>query len=97
MKPKMTEIDIESWGRKQLFEAYLPADLPYIIVTANVDATRVLEFAHDNKVSFNLAMSFLANKTADSIENYRYRFKDGKAYVLEYNRPLVKQACGNIA
>ena len=82
-------IDLETWERKQLFQNYLGADLPYIIITANVDVTRPLAFAHENGISFNLVMVYLCNKTADSIINYRYRFIDGKPFVIDHTRPTV--------
>ncbi|MBR5931685.1 MAG: hypothetical protein IKZ95_06645 [Lachnospiraceae bacterium] len=82
-------IDLETWERKQLFQNYLGTDLPYIIITANVDVTRPLAFAHENGISFNLVMVYLCNKTADSILNYRYRFIDGKPFVINHTRPTV--------
>ena len=82
-------IDLETWERKQLFQNYLGTDLPYIIITANVDVTRPLAFAHENGISFNLVMVYLCNKTADSIINYRYRFLDGKPFVIDHTRPTV--------
>ena len=82
-------IDLNTWDRKQLFQNYLGTDLPYIIITANVDVTRPLAFAHENGVSFNLVMVYLCNKTADSILNYRYRFIDGKPFVIDHTRPTV--------
>ena len=82
-------IDLNTWERKQLFMNYLGTDLPYIIITANVDVTRPLAFAHENGISFNLVMVYLCNKTADSIINYRYRFLDGKPFVIDHTRPTV--------
>ena len=82
-------IDLNTWDRKQLFQNYLGTDLPYIIITANVDVTRPLAFAHEHGISFNLVMVYLCNKTADSILNYRYRFIDGKPFVIDHTRPTV--------
>ena len=65
-------IDLENWDRKRLFYNYLGTDFPYIILTANVDVTKPLAFAHAHGVSFNLVMVYLCNKVVDSIENYRY-------------------------
>lgn len=82
-------IDLETWDRKRLFYNYLGTDFPYIILTANVDVTKPLAFAHAHKVSFNLVMVYLCNKVVDSIENYRYRFIDGKPFVIHHTRPTV--------
>lgn len=82
-------IDLKTWDRKRLFYNYLGTDFPYIILTTNVDVTNPLAFAHANGVSFNLVMVYLCNKTADSIINYRYRFIDGKPFLIDHTRPTV--------
>ena len=82
-------IDVESWNRKRLFYNYLGTDFPYIIITANVDVTKPLQFAREHKVSFNLAMVYLSTKTLDRIENFRYRFIDGKPFIINHTRALV--------
>ena len=82
-------IDLETWERKRLFYNYLGTDFPYIILTTNVDVTNPLAFAHANGVSFNLVMVYLCNQTADSIVNYRYRFIDGKPFLIDHTRPTV--------
>ena len=82
-------IDLENWGRKKLFMNYLGADFPYIVVTANVDVTKPLAFAKKHGISFNLVMIYLCTRTADSIENYRYRFVDRKPFIIGHTRPFV--------
>lgn len=82
-------IDLETWDRKRLFENYLGTDFPYIIVTANMDVTKALAFAHKHGVSFNLVMVYLVNRTVDSIINYRYRFIDGKPFLIDHTRPTI--------
>lgn len=82
-------IDMETWERKTLFDFYEDYDLPYIIMTANVDVTKALAFAKANDVSFNLVMVYLCNQTADSILNFRYRFSGRKVFLIEHNRPEV--------
>lgn len=86
---KFTDLDMNTWNHAHAFYNYYGTDMPYIIITGDVDATRVLEFAHDNKVSFNLCMVYLTNKIADAIPNYRYRFKEKQVFEIEYNRPVV--------
>lgn len=82
-------IDQEHWDRKPLMDYYEDFDLPYIIMSAEVDVTKALKFAHEHDISFNLVMVYLANKTADSIINFRYRFKGKEAFLIEYNRPEI--------
>lgn len=80
---------MEKWDRKRIFYNYLGTDFPYIAITSNVDVTKPLRFAHENGISFNLVMVYLCNRAADSIVNYRYRFQDGKPFLIDHNRPLV--------
>ncbi|MBR3242363.1 MAG: hypothetical protein IKF90_06645 [Parasporobacterium sp.] len=82
-------INPKSWNREKLFTNYLGSDFPYIVVTANVDVTKPLAFAKKHGISFNLVMIYLCTKTADSIENYRYRFIDGKPFLIDHSRPFV--------
>ena len=82
-------IDVDNWNRKRLFYNYLGTDFPYIIMTANVDVTKPLAFAHEHGISFNLVMVYLCVKTLDAIPNYRYRFIDGKPFIINHTRPIV--------
>ena len=82
-------IDPETWERKDLFAAYLGTDLPYIIITANVDVTKPLRYAKKKGLSFNLVMVYLCVKAMDQIPNYRYRFIDGKPFVIDHTRPVI--------
>ena len=82
-------IDLETWDRKRLFYNYLGTDFPYIIITANVDVTKPLRFAREHGVSFNLVMVYLCVKTLDQIPNYRYRFIDGKPFIIDHTRSLI--------
>ena len=82
-------INLESWSRKRLFYNYLGTDLPYIIITANVDVTKPLAFARKHHISFNLVMVYLCLKVIDAIPNYRYRFIDGKPFVIDHTRAFI--------
>ncbi len=82
-------IDLKNWNRAKLFNYYLGTDFPYIVITANIDVTKPLAFARKHGISFNLVMVYLCNKMADSIPNYRYRFVDGKPFIIDHTRPLV--------
>ena len=82
-------IDLDTWDRKNLFAGYLGTDFPYIVITADVDVTKPLRFARKKGISFNLVMVYLCVKTLDQIPNYRYRFIDGKPFVIDHTRPII--------
>ena len=83
------KIDFETWDRKDLFIFYENYDMPYIIMTANVDVTKAYEFAKSKEISFNLVMVYICNKICDSIKNFRYRFKGKEIFLIEYNQPEI--------
>ncbi|MCF0142509.1 MAG: hypothetical protein HUJ75_03950 [Parasporobacterium sp.] len=86
----MMIIKKEDWDRKYVIPYYEDTDFPYIPITANVDVTKPLQFARDNKISFNLTMVYLANSVADSIINYRYRLlENGDILVIDHNIPTI--------
>ena len=86
---KIRWIDTSVWERTFIFDNYLGTDLPYIIMTADTDVTRPLGFARENDVSFNLVMVYLCNSVMDSIKNYRYRFIDGRPFIIDHIRPFI--------
>ena len=79
----------DTWDRKVKLDYYKDFDMPYIIMTAEVDVTNVVHFAHKNEVSFNLCMVYLCNEVADSILHFRYRMIDGKPCLVAYNQPEI--------
>jgi chloramphenicol O-acetyltransferase type A len=74
----MRYIDMSSWDRRSHFERYVGADFPYFIITGNVDVTNLLSFSRSHSISSYLAVVFAAHRTAESIENFRYRIVDGR-------------------
>ena len=85
----MTEINMETWERRELFKSYLGQDLPYIIVTAEVDVTGLYRMAREGGYSFYFALVYVASKAADSIKNFHYRIVDGKPYYVDTVTPTA--------
>lgn len=82
-------IDMETWKRKPAFTNFYGTDLPYLIVGAELDVTNLYNFTKQNKLSFYFALTYLANTTADSIVNFRYRFEENKAFEIGHNTAFV--------
>ncbi|OFV80602.1 MAG: hypothetical protein A2W26_06605 [Acidobacteria bacterium RBG_16_64_8] len=83
----MRYIDIDTWDRKEYFEVYSGTDFPYINIGANIDVTNLLTFANDKVISFYLTMVFVAHRTAEAIEHFRYRIKEGRPIINEHMCP----------
>ncbi len=86
-KRRMQYIDTDTWDRREYFEGYLGADFPYISIGAHIDVTNLTAFASRKRISSYISMVFCAHHTAQSIENFRYRIREGKPVINERMRP----------
>ena len=85
----METIDLETWDRKALFNNYFGTDFPYIILGANIDVTNLYNYTKQNGISFYFGMVYAANEIANRIKNFRYRFTDGKPYLIDSNQAIL--------
>ncbi|SCJ87745.1 Chloramphenicol acetyltransferase 2 [uncultured Eubacterium sp.] len=85
----LREIDFATWSRAHLFKQYQGADLPYIIISAPIDVTKLLKWSREKDVSFYFALVHTATQIADKIENFHYRFDGDKILRIDHNIPLL--------
>jgi len=83
MGNKYKVVEMEKWKRKEYFEIYKKASLPQYCVSFDIDVTHFREAVSENGWSFSLAFIYAVAKCANQIEEFRYRFKDGKAVLYE--------------
>jgi len=76
-------IDIEQWNRKEHFLFFSQFEEPFFGVTVNIDCTQAYKIAKQQGNSFFLYYLFRALKTANEIENFRYRIIDKQVYLFE--------------
>src|SRR5688572_27503941 len=83
--PRVTRyLDLETWPRRDLFEFYRHFDKPYFNVCTRLDVTNLLSALSARKdISVSLAYHYFALRTANEIEPFRYRLRDGKVVVHE--------------
>jgi chloramphenicol O-acetyltransferase type A len=75
-------LDLETWPRRDLFEFYRHFDKPYFNVCTRLDVTNLLSALSARKdISVSLAYHYFALRTANEIEPFRYRLRDGKVVV----------------
>ena len=84
----MQYIDLETWPRKSLVEKYSTYVFPYINIGAQIDVTKLYEYAKRNHISFYCAMIYGATKIALEIENFKYRLVDGKPVICDSLTPV---------
>ncbi|MDR1759909.1 MAG: chloramphenicol acetyltransferase [Fibrobacter sp.] len=76
-------IEMQSWKRAthcQIFRNYIE---PSYCVTIELDITRFLEKVRTNGYSFTLALIHTAAKSANEIEEFRYRFLDDQVVLFD--------------
>lgn len=77
-------LDLDTWPRRDLFEFYRHFDKPYFNVCTRLDVTNLLSALSTRKeISVSLAYHYFALRTANEIEPFRYRLRDGKIVVLD--------------
>ena len=81
----MQTIDLTTWERTPYFKNYQNVDLPYIIVTADLDITELYAHVKEEKLSLYFSLIYAATKRADEILNFRYRFRKDEVFCLDRN------------
>lgn len=85
----MKEIQISSWSRKEVFELFKASPNPHFSVTADINVTRLIEEIKPTGISiFNVVLYALA-KAANSIPQFRTRFKGDKVFEYAVSHPSV--------
>lgn len=79
----MREIDLSSWNRREHFNMFSAQSFPFFGVTFPLDVTHLYDYAKENKISFYYALCYLTTKAMESIENFRYRVKDGRVFLYD--------------
>lgn len=78
-----TELDINSWNRKNHFSFFSQFEEPFFGVTVRIDCTRAYEKAKATGQSFFLYYLYRILKAANAIEPFRYRIHDKKIFVYD--------------
>lgn len=76
-------LDTETWSRRHLFRLFREYDDPYINLCADVDATPLLTFTRERRLSFFVAYHYLSTRAANEVEPFRYRLRGERVLVHE--------------
>lgn len=79
-----TEVDMQRWERAQHCAVFRDSAQPQYGISFELDITRFLAAIRRKKLSFTLSFLYAAAACANGIEEFRYRFVDGK--VVLYDR-----------
>ena len=74
----MNWIEMETWPRKRHFDMFQQVDMPHFSITGELDITHALAFCKKHAISSSSLMLYLISRTANEIENLRYRIRGDK-------------------
>lgn len=83
MANNYTVIDENNWKRAIHCKVFRNSIEPSFCVTFELDITNFLNRIRTEKYSFSMAMIYAVSKCANEIEEFRYRFVDGKIVLFE--------------
>lgn len=76
-------IDEKNWKRAMHCMIFRNSIEPAFCVTFELDITHFLQRIREQKYSFTIAMVYAACRCANEIEEFRYRFLDGKVVLFD--------------
>lgn len=76
-------INIENWKRKMHCEIFKNSALPQYCVTVELDISNFYKKVKSKNWSFTFAFIYAVTKCANEIEEFRYRFLNGKVALYE--------------
>lgn len=71
-------IDLENWPRRRHFEMFQGVDMPHFNVVGELDVSHALAFCKTHSMSSFALILYLISRTANEMDNMRYRIRDGK-------------------
>lgn len=83
MSNHYTEIDEKTWKRAMHCMVFKNSVEPAFCVTFELDITNFLPKVKGKNYSFTMAMIYAVSKCANEIEEFRYRFLDGKVVLFD--------------
>lgn len=69
----MRTIDLTHWNRRQHFELFRQADLPFYNINTQVDISGLKQVAQDRQITISCLLTYLTMQALNGIENFRYR------------------------
>lgn len=74
--------EINNFDREKIFNHYHQCDNPFLNITTKIDVTNIVNYCKIHK-NFCATTGYLICKTANKIDNFKYRFQDNKFYYCD--------------
>lgn len=76
-------IEVDSWGRKELFQHYKDYDNPFFNLCVRVDIARFYRMIKQRKFPFSLSLLYLCLRVANNQKCFRYRIRNDEVVLLD--------------
>ena len=83
----MIEIDLSTWKRRGHFAFFHRMDYPQFNVCFDIDITEFAKKIKNSKLPFYFSLIYLSTLSANKIEEFRYRIRDGKVFLHDSLTP----------
>lgn len=83
MSGNYREIDEKDWKRTLHCQIFRNSIQPAFCITFELDITNFLRKVKEKKFSFTMSLIYAVSKCANDIEEFRYRFVDGKVVIFD--------------
>ena len=84
--------NIENWNRKTTYHYFKDFMNPFAHLGADVDITELYRYVKEHGYSINLAVSYIAGRLCNEIENFRLRIEGDEVYL--YDKVNIGQTVG---
>ena len=78
------QIDIATWSRREIYEAFSPYSNPFYAVAFNIEIQNLYRFCKENGVGVYHAMIWCVTRAVNSVPAFRQRIVEGR--IVEYDR-----------
>lgn len=79
----MREIDLTTWDRAIHYQVFRNRVQPHYCVSFDLDITKFRTKVREKGFSFTFSFMYAVTKCANQIENFRYRFVNGKPAIFD--------------
>lgn len=83
----MDYIDINNWKRVKHFKWFIEFEHPMINICSTIEITNLYNFCKENNFSINTALTYVAAKVCNRIEEFRYRIRGSKVVLHDIIDP----------
>jgi len=79
----MKKIDLDTYKRRGMFEAFKDREIPFLATSCMVDITNLKLFVDMQRCGFFVAISYLISKTVNRVPELRQRIINGELYEFD--------------